>query len=75
MSEAKFYLGMEICESCNAQAQLAMQCPDRDHELTFCQHHGNRVVINLLMRGWRVLYDLREWKAEGPATAEPVPAS
>lgn len=73
-NEAEFYLGMERCDSCNATSVLMMQCPDGDHQLNFCQHHGNRLVINLLMRAWTVLHDLREWKAEG-VTAQPVPAS
>lgn len=74
-TEAEFFMGELFCDSCGKAAKLVMYLPtEKNHELVLCQHHGNKFVLNMLIKGWKIVHDLREWKAEG-SVAEPVPAS
>lgn len=43
------------CDRCNAQAYMLTY---RDgFELTFCLHHAKKHVDNLIIDGWKVVYD------------------
>lgn len=45
----------DVCDKCGWQAFYEAYAPDTNGYLTFCGHHGQRLMVPLVLKGWTVV--------------------